>query len=139
MSSSVLNRSKVHADLLAVFEAMIPPHIIIMLAAPLMIFSGFIFSQLIIQPSHLGSFGALCNRASQVWEGCRVCWDVLVWALARIGRELAAVLGARELEAEHNRVTIEEISQPQASQPPPPYDVSMYYMECAAVLIVALP
>jgi hypothetical protein len=90
----------------------------------------------------------VCAWISQAWEGLWVCWDIIVLAVSRIG---LLVFGTRELGAELLMVEGEgnqhggnvplaltvggETSQ--ASQPPP-YDVSVHYMECAAILIVNL-
>jgi hypothetical protein len=139
-----------------VFEVtMMPISTLIFVAAPVLFFLELLFSQLIIRPDpcHLGSFGAMhdgvCAWISQAWEGLRVCWDIIALAVSRIG---LLVFGTRELDVELLMVEGEgnqhggnvplaltvggETSQ--ASQPPPPCDVSVHYMDCAAILIVNL-
>jgi hypothetical protein len=119
VSFSILDSSKAHTDPL---EVTIPTNlnmltIIQVVVAPILltIFFTFIFSQLIAQPPEselqLGSFGVLCDWTTRVWEG---------WL-----KFMALFIGVREHEG--GLAIGAAGSQPQASQPPPPYDVSMYY------------
>jgi hypothetical protein len=74
------------------FEVKMPTHVItlIFVATPFAFFSGFLFSQLIIHPCHLSSFGDMHNGIyiwiSQSWEGLRACWDINAFAVLRMGK-----------------------------------------------------
>jgi hypothetical protein len=110
-------------------------------------FSEFIFYSLIVRPSpRLRKFGVVHDRIWtwlwQAWERLRKCWDITVWAVLKISEEAARALGARPLDIEPVAVIVEgEGNQggggvptaatrvdrkmnTEASQPPPPYDVS---------------
>jgi hypothetical protein len=120
---------KAHTDLLALFK--VPPlwpflsnsvsNACVTIAFAVLL--EFVFHALIFPPHHhLGSFGMIHDGLLawlwRVWEGLRVCWDLIIWAALRnghefvrvtvrvgedigrvmlqIGEELARVLGARQ-------------------------------------------
>jgi hypothetical protein len=134
----------------------------------LIIYLEFLFNALIL-PSreNLGSFGTIHDAYLawlwRAWEGLRVCWDNVGWAVLTIGYELVRVT-ARTGELQVARVFVarppdEEVvvdeegnrrgdnvistsmntreASPHASHsPPPPYNVSVHYMNWTAVLTV---
>ena len=107
----------------------------------------YLFHKLIF-PSNLdlGSYGAVHSWI--LWAGQRVCicWDIFAGAFLEIlGKfleilcEFSRVFGARQREgAGEGNIRLEATEDsPQASHPPP-YDVSMNYINHATMLMVTL-
>ena len=100
----------------------------------------YLFHKLIF-PSNpdLGSYGAVHSWI--LWAGQRVhiCWDIFAGAFLEILGEFSRILGARQREgAGEGNIRLEAMEDsPQASHPPP-YDVSMNYINHATMLTVTL-
>jgi hypothetical protein len=69
-----------------------------------------IFYILIFPPhDHLGSFGIVHEGVvgwfQRAWEGLRVCWDIIIWALLRNGHELGKFVV--QVSEEFGRVVVQ--------------------------------